>query len=364
MDLMKNQIETTQETEDFVYVTQMYMMSILPMALRAVVELDLLEIIAREGKGAQLSPSVLASHLPTSNPNAPNMIDRALRLLSSYSLLNCSIVTGDDGKVERLFSLAPASKFLVRNKDGVSLAPFFIYCTSKPNLLSWLHLKDAILEGGIPFIKAHGTHLFGHPSINPDLIECQTFLNKSMFSATTMVMKEILHIYNGFENLKHVVDVGGGLGTSISIITSKYPTIEGINYDLPHVIANAPLHPGVKHIGGDMFESVPKGDSIFLKWVLHDWNDEQCAKILENCYEALPDQGKVILFEVLLTDPTRQDAIAKNVHLLDVMMMGFHGGKERTEQELEALFKGAGFSRIIKICRVYESWVIECCKNN
>ncbi|KAF6148188.1 hypothetical protein GIB67_011963 [Kingdonia uniflora] len=385
MDSTQNQLDN----ESYVYMTQLYMMQILPMVLRTVVELDLLEIIAREGKGAQLSASVITSHLPSNNPNAPNMIDRILRLLSCYSLLHCSIDMGSDGKFERLYSLAPASKFLVRNEDGVSLAPFIIYGTSKPNNLSWYvaksldiavshfkkkanttlygyryYLKDAILEGGIPFVKANRAHLFDNPTVDPDLIECQMFFDKAMFNSTNIVMKKILEVYKGFEGLKQIVDVGGGHGNSINIITSKYSTIEGINYDLPHVINTAPSHPGVKHIGGDMFASVPKGDAIFLKWIIHDWSDEHCAKILKNCYEALPDQGKVIIIEGLLTDVPNKNIGTQNLHLMDaIMMMGFNGGKERTEQELEALVKGAGFSHIEKICCVYETWVIECYKN-
>ncbi|TYH41042.1 hypothetical protein ES332_D12G289000v1 [Gossypium tomentosum] len=56
-----------------------------------------------------------------------------------------------------------------------------------------------------------------------------------------------------------------GTGATLSMIVSKYPTIKGINFDLPHVIENAPTCPGVEHVGGDMFASVPKGDAIFMK---------------------------------------------------------------------------------------------------
>lgn len=57
-----------------------------------------------------------------------------------------------------------------------------------------------------------------------------------MVDFTSIVMKEILKSYHGFNNLKRVVDVGGGLGMTLSMIVSKYPTITGINFDLPHVI--------------------------------------------------------------------------------------------------------------------------------
>ncbi|PPD84376.1 hypothetical protein GOBAR_DD18691 [Gossypium barbadense] len=73
-------------------------------------------------------------------------------------------------------------------------------------------------------------------------------------------------------------------GATLSMIVSKYPTIKGINFDLPHVIENAPTCPGVEHVGGDMFASVPKGDAIFMK----------------KCYEAVPDNGKMIVADSIL----------------------------------------------------------------
>lgn len=58
-------------------------------------------------------------------------------------------------------------------------------------------------------------------------------------------MKKILECYKGFEDIKRLVDVGGGLGVNINLITSKYPHIQGINFDLPHVIQHAPSYAGM-----------------------------------------------------------------------------------------------------------------------
>ena len=61
---------------------------------------------------------------------------------------------------------------------------------------------------------------------------------------STIVVKKILEKYNGFEGLGSLVDVGGGTGATINTIVSKYPTIKGINFDLPHVIEDAPSYTG------------------------------------------------------------------------------------------------------------------------
>ncbi|CAH9070878.1 unnamed protein product [Cuscuta epithymum] len=100
--------------------------SVLPMVLKAAVELDLLELMAQAGSGAAVSPSELAAQLPATNPDAAVMLDRILRLLCTYSVLNCSLRTLADGRVERLYSLAPVCKYLTKNSDGVSMAPLLV----------------------------------------------------------------------------------------------------------------------------------------------------------------------------------------------------------------------------------------------
>lgn len=69
--------------------------------------------------------------------------------------------------------------------------------------------------------------------------------NQGMSNHSTITMKKILETYKGFEGLKTVVDVGGGTGAVLSMIVATYPSIKGINFDLPHVIEDAPSLPGI-----------------------------------------------------------------------------------------------------------------------
>nr|QIC52995.1 caffeate O-methyltransferase [Solanum nigrum] len=354
-----NQSNNLTQTEDeaFLFAMQLASASVLPMVLKSAVELDLLEIMAKVGPGASISPSELAAQLPTKNPDAPVMLDRMLRLLATYSVLNCTLRTLPDGRVERLYSLAPVCKFLTKNADGVSVAPLLLMNQDKVLMESWYHLKDAVLDGGIPFNKAYGMTAFEYHGTDPRF---NKVFNRGMSDHTTMSMKKILEDYKGFEGLNSIVDVGGGTGATVSMIVSKYPSIKGINFDLPHVIQDAPAYPGVEHVGGDMFVSVPKADAIFMKWICHDWSDEHCLKFLKNCYEALPANGKVIIAECLLPEIPDTSASTKNTVHVDIIMLAHNpGGKERTEKEFEALAKGAGFSGFRKACCAYNTWVME-----
>ncbi|GLT74380.1 hypothetical protein SLA2020_461830 [Shorea laevis] len=278
--------------------------------LHASIHLGLFNIIARAGPGAELSASEIAAQLPTKNADAPFYLDRMLRLLACYSLLTCSsrsIREEEDGKIERLYGLAPPAKAFVPDEDGDALSAF------PPNLGTiepLLYLKDFILEGGNLFERVHGMTFF-----------------------------------EGFEGVTSLLDVGGGSGAIIDMIVSKYPSIKGINFDQPHVIQNAPSYPGVEHVAGDMFVSIPKAaDTLMMKDVLHNWSDELCVKVLQNCYDALPSQGKLIVISFMIAETAESSSAAKHVAHVDIIMFMHHGGRERTEREFKALGKAAGFS--------------------
>jgi hypothetical protein len=109
------------------------------MVFKAAIELKLFDIIASRGSrpDAYMSPSEIASQLPTKNSDAPYLLDRMLRLLTSYSLLTCSVRTGEDGRVQRLYGIAPAGKFYVQNEDGYSLGAVPLFSLHPPLAEVW-----------------------------------------------------------------------------------------------------------------------------------------------------------------------------------------------------------------------------------
>ncbi|XP_048334685.2 cathecol O-methyltransferase 1 [Ziziphus jujuba] len=353
-----------EEEESFSYALQLVSSSALSMSLKCAVELGIFDIISKEGEGAKLSPTEIAAHLGTNNPDAPTMLDSILRLLACHSVLNCSVVADDNNnningslQLQRLYSLGPVSKFFVTNKDGVSLGPLVSLMQDKVFLASWSQLKDAILEGGVPFNRVYGMHAFEYPGVDPRFNQV---FNTAMHNFTAIITKKMLEVYKGFEHIKQLVDVGGGLGVTLKNITSTYPHIKGINFDLPHVIKHAPSYPGVEHVGGDMFVNVPSGDAIFMKGIMHDWNDEKCIKLLKNCYNAIPENGKVIVVDAVLPVKPETSAKVKRVSEVNVLMMTQHpGGKERSKQEFLALATASGFGGVKFVCCVSAFWVME-----
>ncbi|THU43094.1 hypothetical protein C4D60_Mb00t07220 [Musa balbisiana] len=360
MDSVKDMQHLTREEDEkaCTYAVQLVVGAVLPMTLKAAIELDLLEIVARAGPGAMFSPDDIVAKLPTENPHAAEMVDRILRLLAAYSIVSCSVETGEDGRPSRRYGPAPVCRYLTKNEDGVSLASASLMNQDKVLMESWYHLKDAVLEGGIPFNKAYGVTTFEYHG--SDARFNQVF-NECMRNHSTIFTKKVLDVYRGFDDVKVLVDVGGGTGATLRMITSRHPHIKGVNFDLPHVISEATPCPGVEHVSGDMFESVPSGgDAIFMKWILHDWSDEQCVKILRNCWKALPENRKVIVVECVLPIAPEATPETQSACQGDLMMLAYNpGGKERNQQEYQALANEAGFSGF-KLIHVYSiTWIME-----
>ncbi|KAK9145183.1 hypothetical protein Sjap_005086 [Stephania japonica] len=355
--MASNNIGDDEEDEVYSSAMQLANTTVLPMVMRAVLNLNVFEII-NGASTVQISASEIASQLPNNrNPDAQAVLDRMLRVLVSHSVLTCSVVADkESGQLQRLYGLTPPCKYFIKNQDGASLSPYFLGSVHKDILATWYGLEDAVLEGGVSSEKVNEMAEYEHIAMDPKL---ESLFNTSMSDHSNIIMTKIMEKYKGFEGVEVVVDIGGGNGTSINLIVSKYPTIKGINFDLPHVVAKAPSYPGVEHVGGDMFVSVPKGDVIFMKWVLHNWDDEHCLRLLKKCYEALPKGGKVIVIEGILPRVPNLDNATKNMLALDMLMMVSFGAKERTKEEFEALAKGSGFIGIRLPCNAYDLWIME-----
>ncbi|XP_074561723.1 caffeic acid 3-O-methyltransferase-like [Curcuma longa] len=283
------------------------------------------------------------------------MVDRLLRLLAAHGIVTC--VT-DAASRSRKYAASPVSKYLIVEADGTgassSMADLALLFQDKSVRVAWEHVKDLVLHGVAAVTRAE----VSFDDLGSDSQIGKAFHN-AMAGYSSVIVKQLLPIYHGFDDVEVLVDVGGGNGTCLSLITAAHPHVKGINFDIQPVISQAPPIPGVEHVSGDMFESVPPADAIFMKWILHDWGDEECVKILKNCWKVLPENGKVMVVECLLPAITEQTVKARAVLQMDMGMMAcFLGGKERSEEEFKALASEAGFQGF-KIAQEFAgTWVV------
>ncbi|XP_065867353.1 caffeic acid 3-O-methyltransferase-like [Euphorbia lathyris] len=328
---------------------------VFPLVLHTAIELNLFNIISNSGPGAYLSASEIASHLPSTNPDAPSILDRILHLFATHSLLSYAPRPLPDGRTEKTYALTPSSKFFTGTAEDGNISFISKLAFHKATIEVWLNMKDVVLDGGNLFKKIHGVSIFEY--MNKDG-EFNGVFNQAMVGLSSVIMKGILGEYGGFEDVEVLVDVGGGIGRVLNMIVSKYPSIKGINFDLPHVVQSAPSYPGIEHIGGSMLEAVPKGDAIMIKDTCHNWTDVNVIKVLKNINEALPENGKLIIINALMPEEPETSKASKYVARLDNTMLTQPSGKERTAKEFEILTKAAGFSNFKVACVAHGIWAV------
>ncbi|URE22538.1 caffeic acid [Musa troglodytarum] len=218
------------------------------MTLKVAIELGLFEIIVGAGPGGALSAEEIAAQLPAKNPQAAN------------DVVACTVVSAD-GRSLRKYSMTPVCKYLTTN-EGASIAKYALLEHDKINIDIWHHVKESVLGGVHPVEAAYGMSAFDYMGTDPRFSKV---FNEGMLSHSGIMVKQLLRNYDGFAGINVLVDVGGNDGATLRMITSQHPRVKGINFDLPHVISTAQPIPGVQHVSGDMFDSVPCGDAIFLK---------------------------------------------------------------------------------------------------
>ncbi|KAL4284573.1 hypothetical protein GQ457_16G009710 [Hibiscus cannabinus] len=312
-----------------------------PMSLHAVVRLNVPDALWQDGANTPLSASEIISRvLPSGSGGDSENLQRILRMLTSYGVFEEHL----DSRSERKYSLTDIGKTLVTDAEGLSYAPYVLQHHQDALVRSWPLVHEAVLDPtSEPFAKANGEAAYSYYGKKPEMNE---LMQKAMSGVSVPFMRAILNSYDGFKGVNRLVDVGGSAGDCLRMILQKHPhVVEGINFDLPEVVAKAPSIPGVTHVGGDMFESIPTGDAIFMKWVLTTWTDKECKAIMENCYKALPEGGKLIACEPVL--PKESDDSHRTRALLegDIFVMTIYRakGKHRTEDEFKQLGLAVGF---------------------
>jgi hypothetical protein len=97
---------------------------------------------------------------------------------------------------------------------------------------------------------------------------------------------------------------------------------------------------------GDMFSSVPAGaDAYIMKHIIHDWKDDRCIQILKACRKSVNSGGRLLVVDNVI-QPGNDFSPGK---FLDLQMLIFPSGCERTEKQFRHLFAASGWklSRII-----------------
>ncbi|XVE66845.1 hypothetical protein DITRI_Ditri08aG0112500 [Diplodiscus trichospermus] len=307
------------------------------MAFMCAVELRIPDIIHSH------SGSVTVSQIASSIGDSVNIsfLEKVLRLLVRRGIFT-EHHQSDVG--ETFYGLPDACKCLLWESEQSS-APMILLL--KSIMSSFNNFTQCVKGAGNGFKNTHGCSIWEY---NEQNVEFASLVNKSQKSHCNVVSEAVISEYKEeFNNIKSLVDVGGGIGAMATQIAKSFPHIEVINYDLPHVVKMAQPHDGVSHLGGDMFDSIPNADVLLLKGVVTDWDDEAVIKIFKNCRKAIPEKtGKLIIIDNILRPEENSNHVQFQI---DLAVHVAFGGNQRTELEWKKLLEKGGFPsyKIIKL---------------
>lgn len=209
---------------------------------------------------------------------------------------------------------------------------------------TWARIPEAVRSGEVQTTQALGMPFFDYLAANP---EEGAIFGAAMASMSAPVIQDAVEVID-VAGASTVVDVGGAHGTFALAMLAKHPQLDGIVLDLGHAIPGARaaavaqgLDDRFTGVPGDFFQAVPAGDIMLLKFILHDWPDDECVRILTNCREALRPGGRVVITEIAIDD--HAPGIAA---LMDLAMLASAGSRERTVAEFDELLTAAGLRRI------------------
>jgi hypothetical protein len=245
----------------------------------------------------------------------------------------------------RSYKLTDAGQLLRRGVAG-SMADCIEWIADPLHLKLYSELKGSVEEGKTTFDQVYGEPFFNWLSKPENQSEADVF-NNAMTSISEMCIPAFLEAYD-FRSFKNIVDVGGGHGALLRSILHANPTARGVVAEMAAVvpatrkaIADDRLESRCEAVECNFFEAVPAGgDCYVMKHIVHDWADGAALQLLRNIRSVIRAGGKLILAEAVLDD----SADPHPGKLLDIEMMAFVGGKERTRSEFQQLLHTAGFA--------------------
>lgn len=202
------------------------------------------------------------------------------------------------------------------------------------------HLPES-LESGLPWTDAGQYDMFGGFTE-----EEQQWFAEGMASNAAHGARALLRQVD-FGSFRRLLDVGGNTGGYAIPLARANPQLEVTIFDLPAVlelaesqIVAAGLQDRVTFTGGSFFEKLPSGfDAVLLSSILHDWEEEDCARILVRCHAALEPGGTIIVTEPMLAD----DFSGPDHPAASGLTMALLGGANRTRAQVAEMLTNAGF---------------------
>lgn len=295
--------------------------------LRAAMKLGLPDVIGDEPMPVE--------EIARRTATRPDALRRLLRALSTVHIFR------DMGGSR--FAHTPVSRTL-RSSDAGQLIGQAV--TDEDMWAAWAGLGDAIRTDECPFTMVHGESFYSRLG-SASSAQAQAF-HAAMQETTDPDNGDLLDVLD-LSEAKRIVDVGGGRGGLLRDILRHNEHLHGVLFDIESVVGDpvpqllsGDLSGRCDVVAGDARESVPADADVYvLRYVLHNWDDEACVRILSRCVEAARPGTRVVVIERLLAEDGTMSALDA---MADMGMFVTFGSRERGESDFVRLFERAGLT--------------------
>jgi len=207
--------------------------------------------------------------------------------------------------------------------------------------LAFLALPQAIRTGEPSYAAVHGRDYWSDLHADP---ATRGYFDEMMRSQQLITAPQVAALYP-WQQVGSVTDVGGGSGGLLAELLVSHPHLRGTLVDRPLPVATAAerfaelgLSDRAQAVVGDFFGELPAGADVYvISRALTDWSDRHAAAILRRLAEAAGPDGRVLVVEVMPTEP-----YVPNLSNYDLTMLVSVGGRERGVDDFIALGQDAG----------------------
>lgn len=306
--------------------------------LRSAVELGLFTALAQRGP---LSQDQVAAEL--------GLGEHAARVL----LLGCTVLGLVKLRRGRYRNSLVAARFLSRTSPTniVSMVEWQHAINYRP----MFHLTEALRANtnrALDAIDGPGTTLFSRLSAHPEL---EVIFHRAMDEQSENLARVFVEQVD-FGHCRRVADVGGGNGAYLIAIANAHREVGGVVVDLPSVCALAQEHiaaAGLSHrLGtapGDCFADRLPGDvdCFLFAHFLTLWSPQKNQALLRRAYEALPEGGQVVIYNIM-QDDSRQGPLSSAIGSTYFLALATGESMLWTWQEYSSWLAAAGFRSIVR----------------
>ncbi|MBO4207344.1 methyltransferase [Micromonospora echinofusca] len=215
--------------------------------------------------------------------------------------------------------------------------------------LAYQGLLHSVRTGAPAYEVVHGRPFWAELDADAEL---RRYFDELMMTQQHLTAPQVAELYD-WRGVGHVYDVGGGSGALLTTLLHAHPHLRGTLVDRAPAaaaaaerIAASGLADRAGTAAGDFFAELPAGGDVYVvSRALTDWADSEAATILRRCAEAAGRTGRVLIVEVLPTEP-----YVPYLAPFDLQMLVVVGGRERSLADFDTLAGVAGMtvSRVLR----------------